>query len=104
MGKARHQGSKRNKGPWGLHPVPTPKNRKRNQRVARLRGKLSYTLIAEQLGLTRNVVAGIFWRSDWPYRKRTTSGEGQGRHNCGTGHNGPGVYADRFLRADARAS
>lgn len=59
----------------------------RNAQILRLRGKLSYTLIAERLGTTRNVVAGVCWREDWRGKRR------KGASVCGMGRHGSGRHA-----------
>lgn len=68
-----------------------PRNAKRNRRILRLAGKKSYTIIGEQVGVTRDVVAGVIWRERWPSSKR------HGRlRTCGNGHNGPGAFPAEY--------
>ena len=60
----------------------------RNQRILSMRGKKSYTEIADELGISRSVVAGVCWRADWPYGERIGSPKGH-NNKCGLGHHGP---------------
>ena len=49
------------------------------EKIMKLHGKKSYGLIAKELGITRNVVAGVIFRNSWPIElRRAMSG---GRHN-----------------------
>ena len=41
-------------------------NAERNRKIVALAGKLSYGLIAEEVGATRAVVACVIWRHNWP--------------------------------------
>jgi len=38
----------------------------RNQKILAMRGKKSFALIAKELGISRNVVAGVCFRADHP--------------------------------------
>lgn len=64
----------------------------RNLRIVSLRGSMSFSLIAAEIGgITRDVVAGVLWRLDNPIevRKRRVGGDAR---KTGTGHSGPGRY------------
>lgn len=63
----------------------------RNIKILALRGKKSFSLIAAELGLTRNIVAGVIWRARHPVRTRYASADR--RNSTGTGHHGHGPYA-----------
>lgn len=70
-----------------------PSRTERNRNILALRGTMSFSLIGEALGLTRDVVAGVVWRADYPVEVRR-------RHSAcgkkiGTGHSGPGRYPRR---------
>jgi hypothetical protein len=56
-----------------------PANTERNETILSLRGKLSYSLIAKNLGISRGAVAAVCWRADWPKRYKS----GTGRHGGG---------------------
>lgn len=65
----------------------------RNRNILALRGTMSFSLIGEAVGTTRDVVAGVLWRADNPIEVRR-------RHSAcgkkiGTGHSGPGRYPAR---------
>lgn len=65
-----------------------------------MRGKKSFGLIAKELGVTRNVVAGVCFRHDYPCEVRVRAGhKGRGGGNkIGTGRKGgPRRYAKRTL-------
>jgi len=62
------------------------------EQILALRGIFSYSLIAKRFGITRNAVAGIMWRADWPAGKRTRSKSGD-LNACGMGRHGGGQYA-----------
>lgn len=53
-------------------------NKALRARILRMRGKKSYGLIAEELGVTRNVVAGVLFRQRHPGMRMT----GEGRRPC----------------------
>lgn len=73
-------------------PGRKPQTR-RNRKILALRGKLSYALIAERLGLTPGTVSGVCFRADYPLLMRRHR---SGTHNkIGTGHCGGGNYARR---------
>lgn len=69
----------------------------RNAKILSLRGKKSFSLIAEELGITRNVVAGVMWRANWPPASRVKSPNGQSKNKCGMGRHGPGPYAHEII-------
>ncbi len=70
----------------------------RNEIILSLRGVKSYNLIAAQLGISRNAVAGVMWREKWSKDLRKKIDK---RHNrSGTGRHGPGKYADLTIRND----
>lgn len=73
----------------------------RNAEILALKGQKSFTLIAEELDLTRNVVAGVFFRDRWPAEIRY--GSPTARNKIGTGHQGPGTYAEQTLQRGASA-
>lgn len=54
----------------------TAHNSKRNRAVLALYGKKSFGLIAKELGISRNVVAGIVFRSIHPPGQRSKVGGG----------------------------
>ena len=66
------------------------------KRILSLRGKMSFAMIAARLGISRNAVAGVCWRADWPSEKCIRKGPA-GTMN-GRGHHGPGKEAKRTLR------
>lgn len=56
----------------------------RNAKILALRGRKSFGVIAEELGISRSVIAGVCWRADHPsWRCRLRSGF---RNKIGTGH------------------
>jgi hypothetical protein len=57
------------------------------RRILSLRGKLSYSMIADKLGISRSAVAGVCWRAARPSERMN-----------GRGHHGPGKEAKRTLR------
>lgn len=65
----------------------TPKAHiKRNERILALRGTMSFGLIARKLNISRNVVAGVCWRADWPHKlRRAKSPHGKSYNKIGTG-------------------
>ncbi len=69
----------------------------RNLKILALQGKKSFSLIAADLGLTRNIVAGVIWRSRHPVEVRYASANSPGRNMIGTGHRGHGPYAAETL-------
>lgn len=73
----------------------------RNQKILALVGQKSFGLIARELGITRNVVAGVVFRARWPLSERVPSpGYGKqtgGGNKCGLGHHGAGEYAPENL-------
>lgn len=67
----------------------------RNLQILRLRGSMSFSLIAKAVGgITRDVVAGVLWRADNPIEVRQRHSPGDPR-KTGAGHHGPGRYAPR---------
>ncbi len=70
------------------HPIATE--------VLKFRGKKSYGLIARELGITRNKVAGIIFRANHPIKERRAAnpekcgsiGTGYNRR-CGSGYAAP---------------
>lgn len=62
-------------------------NEGRNKKILKLRGKKSMGLIALEMGVTRNAVAGVFFRADWPVEARIPSEGGHSPNKIGTGHN-----------------
>lgn len=79
-------------------------NGPRNAAILKLRGAKSFTVIAAELGLTRNVVAGVMFRARHPANTRYSSSHGR-RNKTGTGHHGHGAYAGQMpaRKAGARA-
>lgn len=70
----------------------------RNAKILSLRGKKSFGLIAKELGISRNVVAGVMFRANWPADKRTSSPNSKGGMNkAGIGRHGNGRYAKKTL-------
>lgn len=67
--------------------------------ILRLRGRKSYGLIAKELNVTRNVVAGVIFRHDWPVEKRVADRHDPTKRNrSGTGkRGGPRPYAAETL-------
>ena len=76
-------------------------NAERNRKIVALAGKLSYGLIAEEVGATRAVVAGVIWRHNWPYKKRISSPNGHHGNKCGTGRGGYSPHAKKTLHGQA---
>lgn len=72
-----------------------------HEQILALRGIFSYSLIAERFGISRNVVAGIMWRADWPPEKRIPSPRGKAGNKCGLGRHGGGPHA-RHTVANSR--
>ena len=70
------------------------------EQILALRGIFSYSLIAKRFGITRNAVAGIMWRANWPAGKRTRSKSGY-LNACGTGWHGPGHFT-RHTKLNSR--
>lgn len=71
----------------------------RNAKILSLRGKKSFGLIARELGLSRNVVAGVCFRADWStdrLMQRSPNSNG-GKNKAGIGHHGGGRYAEQTL-------
>lgn len=54
------------------------KNSVRNRKILALYGKKSFGMIAKQLGISRNVVAGVVFRDTYPPRHRIPSPNGGG--------------------------
>jgi len=55
-------------------------NFSRNAKIISLIGKKSQGLIAKQMGLKVNIVAGVIWRHKNPPEKRIHNGNGRGYH------------------------
>ncbi len=66
-------------------------------KVLSLRGEMSFGLIAKKLGVSRNVVAGICFRVDWPHSSRVRSPNARSGNKSGTGRRPPRQYANRTL-------
>jgi len=78
------------------------KNKLRNKKILLMYGEKSFQLIADKLGVTRNVVAGVIWRENWPIKNRIKSNSKSFCGNkCGTGRHGPGEHAPETLRGGA---
>jgi hypothetical protein len=75
-------------------------NADRRRKILALYGKKSFGLIARELGITRNIVAGTVFRSQYPSKVRVSSPNGS-RNKIGVGHHGPGCYARKTLRGSA---
>lgn len=75
----------------------------RNAKILALRGQKSFGLIAKELGITRNVVAGVVFRHDWPPDLRIRSPGSHGANKIGTG-NRRGPDAKRTLQRGPRAA
>lgn len=76
-------------------------NKARNKRILKLAGKKSYGLIAQQLGTTRNVVAGVVFRDKYPSRHRVCSPNSTSPNKTGVGHRGNGPYAPKTRKLGA---
>lgn len=72
-------------------------NKVRNAKILALRGQKSLGLIAREIGLTRNIVAGVCWRADWPARTCKRDPKTGKRNRSGTGRHGHGEYAAQVL-------
>lgn len=69
-----------------------------NAKILRLRGKKSFGLIAKELGITRNVVAGVMFRDNWPIELRVSAPGERFKNRSGTGRRGGGhPHADKTL-------
>lgn len=78
------------------------RNSDRNRRILAMRGKKSMGLIAKELGLTRNVVAGVFFRADHPPQERIPSRAGHSPSMIGSGYRAPsGPAPARTLLTEA---
>ncbi len=65
-----------------------PENAERNAKILALRGQKSFGLIARELGITRQAVAGVCWRADWPHEKRISAKGDDRKNHSGTGRKG----------------
>lgn len=74
----------------------------RNKKILRLRGKKSFGLIAKDLGLTRNIVAGVCFRHDHPPELRFRSPNSHGCNKIGTGYTGRGKDPKKMLPGGRR--
>jgi len=58
--------------------------------------RMSYQLVADRYGITRNQVAGIVWRAKNPIETRQwtfgPNGKRKSRNKCGRGRHGGGEY------------
>lgn len=73
-------------------------NSKRNRAIIALYGKKSFGLIAKELGISRNVVAGVIFRHNYPPGHRVCSPKSGGSPNkIGEGYSGNGRYAAQTL-------
>lgn len=72
-------------------------NKIRNKRILALAGMKSYGLIAQELGITRCVVAGVIFRDKYPARHRVCSPNSTSPNKIGEGHYGNGRYAPQTL-------
>lgn len=68
----------------------------RNLKILALRGTMSFSLIGKAVGTSRDVVAGVLWRTDNPIEVRRARAAGDDR-KTGTGHHGPGRYPRRTI-------
>lgn len=50
--------------------MPVKRNQERDAKILALRHTMTLTQIADHLDLTTNVVAGVFFRADNPYKPR----------------------------------
>lgn len=50
--------------------MPVKRNQERDAKILELRNSMTLTQIAEHLNLTTNVVGGVFFRADNPYKPR----------------------------------
>jgi hypothetical protein len=74
----------------------------RNAKILSLRGKKSFGLIARELGISRNVVAGVCFRADWPAATRVASSGRSKRNKCGMGYR-TGSRAEETLPCGCQA-
>lgn len=73
-------------------------NLKRNRAILALYGKKSFGLIAKELGISRNTVAGVVFRYNYPPRHRVCSKNSGGSPNMvGNGRRPDGRYAAKTL-------
>jgi DNA invertase Pin-like site-specific DNA recombinase len=54
------------------------KNQDRDAKILKMRHRKSYGLIAKELGISRNIVAGVCFRADWPAEIRVNNKSGTG--------------------------
>jgi hypothetical protein len=67
-------------------------------KILKLREKKSYGLIGKELGVSRNVVAGVMFRARHRGKKLMSSPNSTGSGNkTGVGRHGPGKYARKTL-------
>lgn len=64
------------------------KDAKRNEKILSLKGTKSYGMIAKELGIKREVVAGVIFRDKHPVEKRVRSPNGKSPNQIGTGRRG----------------
>lgn len=74
----------------------------RNAKILALYGKKSFGLIAKELGISRNTVAGVVFRHNYPADIRNSAPNGC-RNKIGVGHHGPWKYAPKTLRPGHKA-
>jgi hypothetical protein len=60
----------------------------RNAKILSFRGQKSFGLIAKEMGLSRNVVAGVMFRADWPLEQRVSAPGDDRKNRSGTGRKG----------------
>lgn len=60
----------------------------RNQKILQLRGTMSYSLIAERLGISRGAVAGVCFRDDYCRTELVGSPHSHGGNKVGNGLRG----------------
>jgi hypothetical protein len=78
----------------------------RNEKILKLRGVMSFSLIAERFGVSRSVVAGVMFRARWDRRDLVKSNPANrgGANKCGLGYHGPGAPAERVRESRRRVS
>ena len=69
----------------------------RNEKILKMAGKKSYGLIAKELGISRNIVSAVIFRSKNPPDKRICSPNSHSPNKNGNPRRGCGVYALQTL-------
>jgi hypothetical protein len=64
----------------------TKENKDRNRRILAVKGKKSFGLIALDLGITRNIVAGVCFRASHPFSEMVSCTGARQRTKLGTGY------------------